>query len=208
MKKADKQGKGNNCTDIIQAVCAIISVIFIGGISILIMNKANEIADKQTHLMRLSAIPYFTIEEIKTEDLNRYIVHNEGGYIENTTVTLTRIMQLKNIMTGDEACIPYRENQINFYDLKDNSFEIESPSDIKGIIKLGEMYETYFATEKGIWVSSYYFDMLEINYLDTTHTAKSNKYLIGNNNNNKVCFLVPLNEELNANILSNIPLEL
>ncbi len=70
-------------SEIIQALCSILSVILIGVCSIFLAKEANKISTTQFYF---SSQPYFTISEIGNGELENYKICNEGGYIQNATL--------------------------------------------------------------------------------------------------------------------------
>ena len=194
----------SNISEIIQAVCSIITLIIISTLTIIISNESNELSKKANELTKYGLYPYFSIE--MNEDRNEYIINNEGGFMQNASVIFTRMINIKNSTSKQSVYFPYKTNEENFYEIKNSSFSVRLPLQLSNTEELGELFKEYFHL-KGIDISCYYFDCLTISYFDINHSIKTDKYIIGSNyiDNNFKYFLSPMSREIEEEIIRNSP---
>lgn len=202
--------------DIFEIVCKLIEIFIIGFFGIYLSYNAseieknaadfaNEIADYANELTKLSLYPYFTISSDETE--KTYTIDNNGGYIQNVTISSSRILCLEDTTNSDnKAYVPCRSTEKSYYDIKDNSFTFSIPRTFYNIEDLAVLFREHFS-KKNLSIKIQYFDCLYISYLDKDHNAKIDKYLIGyhtTETENKY-FLTPINESLENSLISNTP---
>lgn len=196
-------------SNVIQAICELLSVLLIGICTLILSLKSNQISEEQ---FNFSTQPYFTISEIGNGGLENFEICNQGGYIQNASLELTNMLKI-DIYNEDDYMqsiyVPFGTNIKELYDLKNNSFSINNP---KYVMEASEMenriISNYEDTEYNFKVSA--FQWIELIYLDYNHDYVEEKYLICTKTDEsgyQGCYLVPLKDELLQMINDNMPEE-
>ena len=131
-------------SDLIQAVCSVLSVFLVGVIGLVLSSKANEISEEQFFF---SSQPYFTISDISTGGLPTYQVSNEGGYIQNATLELGNILEIDIFANGNfvkTIFIPFGNNKKELYDLKNKAFTISNPRYVMEAAEMENRLASFF----------------------------------------------------------------
>lgn len=194
-------------SDLIQAICSILSVVFIGVCSLHLAKEANKVSATQFYF---SAQPYFTISEIGNGGLENFQICNEGGYIQNASLELINMLEI-DIYNDKEfrqtIYVPFGSNLKYFYDLKNKSFTINDPEYVMEATEMENRICSYYLdTEYSFIISR--FRYIELDYLNCNHNYMEEKYLICTETNEQGFqgyYLSPLKEELMQIIDENIP---
>lgn len=193
-------------SDLIQALCSILSVLIVGVIGLVLSSKANEIGEEQFFF---SSQPYFTISDISTGGLPTYQICNEGGYIQNATLELGNILKIDIFVSGNfvkTIFVPFGNNKKELYDLKNKSFTISSPRYVMEASEMeNRLVSFYRDTDYNFHV--YSFQYIEIDYVDCNHVFQDDTYLIGSEygDGENEYFLTICRNELKQSILENMP---
>lgn len=181
----------------INAVCAIISAIVIGGTGIFVSIYANSISKQQMEITKMNTNPYFEVAMNKDEQ-SGYIIYNEGGYIQNATVTLKSFINVDVRNHGSKIfCFPYQVLVKHYDNLKNNDLVVDFENSHFGINDwdlynqgLSDSMEKKFKKDNIMAIINY-LEYMEIEYIDFNRIAHKEIYSIGYKDNEGL-FLLPM----------------
>lgn len=170
--------KEKKSLEIIEIAISFFAGIVVAGIATFAAFKANDIS-------MMNTAPYFSISPIvESGKQTGYLINNDGGYIQNASVTLKNYILVQVRISGEIFYFPYETIIRNYSDLEDNEIIIEFDDFSFGISNWNNgLYDIPSNIVQNLDFRNidsyvYYVELLELRYLDINREVKNEQYFI------------------------------